>query len=383
MANIGGNYQSSRNCGKAVLDARNAAADFVNCAPHEIVFGPSMTALTFHVARALQNSGHLEKGDNIVLDPISHGANVSTWKRLAATCGASVRWLPVHAELTCQIDSAQEQLAKVVDAKTKLVAMGAASNGVGTVHDIAAICRSVAELSGGNALRYVDAVHYAPHECLDVAAIGCDFLAASSYKFFAPHAGILFGRSALLQRLAVDNLEAQDDGLPRDDNCHMSRWEVGTQNYEALAGLTAAVDYIAGLGSRFGGAAETADRRARIAAGWQAISAHEDDLKRRFLTGVTSVKGLEVFGITDMNSLQWRTPTFAVAKHGLTQAELCRSLCSKGIWCTSGNHYAGFWDAQSKGLATGQEGMTRIGLLHYNTLEEVDRILEALDSATP
>lgn len=269
----------------------------------------------------------------------------------------------------------------MIDGRTSLVAVGAASNGVGTVHDVQAVCAAAAELSEGRAVSFVDAVHYAPHALVDVRALGCDFLACSPYKFFGPHSGVLFGRAELLAVLPVDNLAAQDDGLPRDANCHMSRWELGTQNFEALAGVTAAVDYLASVGPRFGGAEVGAPRRVRLDAAWRAIVAHERELKARFLEGAAAVNGLRVLGVTDMSRLELRTATFAVAKTGRAQAELCEALCARGIWCTAGNHYASFWEKYGGGLATVEEGMTRIGLLHYNTLEEVDRILRALDEA--
>jgi selenocysteine lyase/cysteine desulfurase len=206
-------------------------------------------------------------------------------------------------------------------------------------------------------------------------------LACSPYKFFAPHCGALYGRASLLAALPCDKLDVADDGLPAPANCGMSRWELGTQNFEALAGAAAAVDYLAERGSRFGGADGDASRRQRLAAAWRAVGAHEDELKARFLVGAAAMRGVRVLGVTDTTRLHQRTPTFAVEKEGLAAAALAEAFCAQGIWCTAGNHYATFWAAQSGGSTSDVDGMTRLGLLHYNTLEEVDRILEALERA--
>jgi len=401
IANIGGSYASSEGSELAVKNARSAMADFLGCSAPEIAFGPSMTALVLHLTQALRNDSFAGPGDNIVLDPISHGSNVWSWVRLAAAVGAEVRWLPVassdsgRSDAECFLDARVEALASVIDGRTRLVAMGAASNGVGTVHDIKAICAAAKELSGGRSLSFVDAVHFAPHSCVDVGSIGCDFLACSPYKFFGPHAGVLFGRRALMERLPAVRLDCTNNDLPEEANGHMSRWEPGTQNYEALAGVTAAVDYVAELGVRFGGAdpagatgtgATTpgglvagSSRRERLGAAWRAISAHEAELKERFVSGARGIPKLHLMGITDMSRLAERTATFAVGKEGLSAPEVAKRLCERGVWCTSGNHYGGYWAKQSGGLASQEEGMTRLGLLHYNTFQEVDEILTALE----
>ena len=281
VANVGGDYKSSENVGIAVDSARAAMADLFNCAPAEVVFGPSMTMLTFHVARALEAT-LLQRGDEIVLDPLSHRANVSPWRRLAQKRGATVRWLPVaNSGSDCSLDTA-DLSSVITPGRTKLVAVGAASNGTGSVHDVATVC---AAASASGALSYVDAVHYAPHHLIDVHQWGCDFAVCSPYKFFGPHSGTLFGRRSLLEALDCDRLDLSDDGLPSADNCGMSRWELGTQNHEALAGVGAAVDYLASLGGRAGGGAadQPASRRKKLQAGFAAIEAHEDELKVRAL----------------------------------------------------------------------------------------------------
>jgi cysteine desulfurase family protein (TIGR01976 family) len=389
-ANAGGSYPSSRMVDRTVRAARESMGDLLACAPHEVVFGPSMTALAFHLARALRDSGRILPGDNIVLDPLSHGANVFAWQRLASHSGAEVRWLPVAGESAgidpkeCTLDARAEALAGTIDQRTRLVAVGLASNGVGSIHDAAALIEAARILSTGpstSALTFVDAVHYAPHASIDVRALDCDFLACSPYKFFAPHCGALYGRAALLESLPVDRLGCADDRLPNNDNCHMSRWEVGTGNYEALAGTHAAIEYLASVGHLCGGADAAAPRRTRLEAAWRAICAHEHELKLRFLEGTRGIAGLSVLGVVEPSRLDRRTPTFAVAKRGVPPAHLAEQLCQRKVYCTAGNHYAGFWGQLSGGLANDEQGMCRIGLLHYNSLDEVDRIVEALDAA--
>eukprot|EP00435_Cladocopium_sp_Y103_P013254 s2287_g3.t1 len=353
-ANIGGSYDSSRRAEHAVSSARSAMA--------QIAFGPSMTALVYHLSRAFRNGKVFAAGDNIVLDPISHGANVWPWVQLAKPHG-------VEDLSRCALDANRDAVAAVVDNRTRLVAIGAASNGVGTAHDITSLCHTARQLSDGKAWTFVDAVHYAPHGHLDVQSISCDFLACSPYKFFGPHAGVLYGRRATLESLPADRLESwrksrggtdcSDNSLPSIENGNMSRWELGTQNYEALAGVTAAVKYIAQLGDRFGGADVDATMTERIETGFRAICAHENELKCRMLEGLQSIPNVSLLGVAD------------------PEEELANKLCERGIWCTAGNHYAGFWEKHGATV----EGMTRLGLLHYNTLEEVDRILEAMEDA--
>ncbi|CAE7812702.1 csd [Symbiodinium sp. CCMP2592] len=388
IANIGGAYESSSRAEAAVSAARLAMSDFLGgCEAQEVVFGASMTALVLHLARALGPA--LAKGTtspprNIVLDPLSHGANVWPWLSLARRLGAEVevRWLPVKdLSLSLSLDTSDQALNKVIDRNTCFVAAGAASNGVGSIHDVQQLCQTAKELSEEKALTFVDAVHYAPHGRINVHRIGCDFLVCSPYKFFGPHAGVLFGRRRLLESLPADRLDCSDDSLPSMVNGNMSRWEVGTQNYEALAGVTAAVNYLADLGHRFGGASPSAPRPERLEAGWHAIEAHENDLKRRFLEGLQSIRTVHLLGEPDPSRIAHRTATFAVCKESLAPQELAMRLCSRGIWCTAGNHYAGFWEAHSDGLATNEEGMARLGLLHYNSLREVDRVLAALEDA--
>jgi len=391
VANVGGEYDSSHRVGETLRRARGAMADFLNCGTDEVVFGPTMTALAYHVARSIRAGGtpgaRLRPGDNVVLDPLGHGANVWPWVQLAEACGAEVRWLPVAptrdgaGRAECLLDSRGEQLSRVIDGRTQLVAVGAASNGTGSVHGVGAVVAQAKRLSGGAAFCFVDAVHYAPHAAVDVTALGCDALACSPYKFFGPHAGALYLRRGLAGALPVDRLDCQENRLASEETYQLSRLELGTQNFESLAGIVAAVEYLAQVGVRFGGAVSDSPRRQQLEVAWQAIEAHERELKECFLEGAARVDGLRILGVCDPRRQVDRTPTFAVAKDGQSAEALTATLCARDIWCTSGNHYAGFWDAHSGGLASNDTGMTRIGFLHYNTLDEVERVLGELRAA--
>lgn len=259
-----------------------------------------------------------------------------------------------------------------------------------------------------NALSFVDAVHYAPHDVLDVTIIGCDFLACSPYKFYGPHSGVLFGRKDLLGDNAVMRpwkIRTSDDTLAYDETYQMSKWELGTPNFEAMAGVTACVDYIASVGERYGGhlngtnrsnsctrrscssggggGTVSTSRRANIEAGWDLVRAHENTLKRRFLSGAEGVPGLRVYGVSGVDRVAERTSTFAVGyTDGRDPDALTQQLAKEdGIYCTSGNHYCTFWD-RDFGPQYGLDdvnGVTRIGFLHYNSVGEVDRVLEALE----
>ena len=367
-ANLGGAYPSSVRVLDTVANARAAAADLFGCEPAEVVFGNNATSLVLRASRALARTW--DAGDNIVLSSLDHDCNAGPWAWAARDAGVRVRWIPVRGDGCLDVDA----LESLVDARTRLVACGYASNGLGSVTDVARVC-GIARAAG--AVSFVDAVHYAPHGLVDVELVGCDFLVLSPYKFFGPHCGALFGRRELLEALAPAKLRVADEHLPSDANCHMSKWEVGTQNFEALAGTTAAVDYLASLGDRFGGlAAGGRTRRERLVAGFGAIARHEHALKRRFLAGAAKVPGLVVHGVADLGRLDERTCTFAVTKAGVDPERLTAALVDDhGVYCTYGNHYCTFWDDLGLDNAT---GATRLGFLHYNTAGDVDKALAAL-----
>lgn len=354
-SNLGGSFYTSRQTDEVTAAARRALADFLNAQPQEIIFGQNMTSLTFSLSRALSRTW--QPGDEIILTHLDHDANISPWLLAAEERGVSVRWLDLQpADCTLPL----ETLPQLLNEKTRLLAITYASNAVGTITDIQKAAR-LAHQAG--ALVYVDAVHYAPHGRVDVQALNCDFLACSVYKFFGPHTGVLYGKYDLLEELAAYKVRPAPKQSP-------GKWETGTQSFESLAGATAAIEYIASIGGAAG------DRRGRLQAAMQQIRVHETALSRRFLQGATAVRGLKVYGITDIERLAERTPTFAVSLAGYTPAEVAARLGEQGFFVWDGHYYA-VAVMERLGLLD-KGGLVRIGFVHYNTLAEVDRVLEAL-----
>src|SRR6202041_332723 len=327
-ANTGGAYATSRNTDAMLAEARASMADFLNCGADEVAFGPNMTTLTFAISRAIGRN--LKPGDEILVTRLDHDANVSPWLQVAEDRGIAVRWAEIHEE-DCTLDMAD--LASKINSRTKLVAAGYASNAVGTINPVKEIVR-LAHAAG--ALAYIDAVHYSPHGLIDIAALDCDFLVCSTYKFFGPHMGVLFGKHEHLQRLHPYKVRPNTNAIP---NC----WEWGTLNHECIAGITACVEYLADLGrrstnestngatngttptgvthpSRFskGGndAADTSGvtkkRRAAIVEAYQAIHNHERGLLDRMMTGLTKIPHLKIYGITDPARFAERCATLAI-----------------------------------------------------------------------
>jgi cysteine desulfurase family protein (TIGR01976 family) len=361
-ANTGGAYSTSRNTDAMLAEARAAMADFLNCDADEIVFGPNMTTLTYMMSRSIGRD--LGPGDEILVTRLDHDANVSPWLALEEK-GVTIRWAEINEE-DCTLDLAD--LASKLNKKTKLVAVGYASNAVGTINPVKEIVR-LAHAAG--ALAYVDAVHHGPHGLIDVAALDCDFLACSTYKFFGPHMGVLFGKREHLQRLRPYKVRPLTDAIP-------NRWEWGTLNHECIAGITACVDYIADLGRRAN--SEAAARRAAIEAAFAAIHNYERGLMNRLIAGLKEIPNLKIYGITDPARFTDRCPTLAVRVINQTKDQtplaLATKLGERGFFTWDGNYYALNLTEHLDVEKTG--GFLRIGLVHYNTMEEVDRLLEAL-----
>lgn len=358
-ANHGGAYATSRRSDAMIEEAHRAMADMLGASsPDEIVFGPNMTSLTFSLSRALGR--WLKAGDEIVVTRLDHDADISPWMLLARDTGANLRWVDFRTE-DCTLD--MDDLERRLSRKTKLVACAYASNAVGTINDV----KSITEMAHhAGALIFIDAVQYAPHALIDVQALDCDFLACSAYKFFGPHEGILYGKYDLLDRLPAYKVRPAKDRPPH-------KFETGTQNHEGIAGTLAAVDYLAGLS---GSAHESAGRRARLSAAMEAIEAYERDLVSRLIAGLEQISGLRIYGITDPSFFDRRVPTVAFRMEGFSPRRVAEYLGEKGIFVWDGNYYAlavterlGFED---KG------GMVRVGLVHYNTEEEVDRLIDEL-----
>jgi cysteine desulfurase family protein (TIGR01976 family) len=357
-ANHDGAFLTSRRSDASVHESHRAMADMLGAADaSEIKFGANMTSLTFHISRSIGAS--LAPGDEIVVTILDHEGNVGPWKAIAADRGLVVRTVDIDpADATLDLASLDAALSE----RTKLVAVAWASNAVGTINPVAEIVRRAHAVG---AWTYVDAVHAAPHLPIDVRVVGTDFLACSTYKFFGPHAGVLYGRAELLDRLPAYKLRPAED-----------RFETGTGNFEGLAGVTAAVEYLAGIGSAFGGAAPDAPRRVRITAGMTAIRVYEMELYRHLVDGLEAIPGLTLYGITDRARFDQRTPTAALRLDRIAPRAVAETLGAEGIAVWDGDFYATGL-IERLGLL-GRGGVVRIGLTHYNTAAEVDRLVAAL-----
>jgi cysteine desulfurase family protein (TIGR01976 family) len=333
-------------------------ADFLGCDPDEIVFGPNMTSLTFAISRSIGRE--LGPGDEIVLTHLDHDANISPWRALEER-GVTIRMAEIHED-DCTLDL--DDLARKITDRTKLVAVGYASNAVGTINDVAKIIRLAHERG---AMAYIDAVHYAPHGPIDVRALDCDFLVCSTYKFFGPHMGVLYGKREHLNRLEPYKVRANTNAIP-------NRWEWGTLNHECIAGITACVDYLADLGRHANPSVST--RRGALLAAYDAIQKHERGLMESLIRGLVAIPGLKLYGISDPKRFDQRCPTIAVRIKGHTPLELATQLGERGFFTWDGNYYAlnltERLDVEKDG------GFLRIGLAHYNTAEEAERLLAAL-----
>ena len=357
-ANTGGAYATSRNTDATIAEARRAMADFFNCDPDEVVFGPNMTTLTYAVSRSIGRELH--PGDEILLTHLDHDANISPWRALEEH-GVTIRLAEINEE-DCTLDM-HDLTAKITE-RTKLVAVGYASNAVGTINHAEEVIR-LAHKAG--ALAYIDAVHYAPHGPIDVRALDCDFLVCSTYKFFGPHMGVLYGKREHLKRLVPYKVRANTNAIP-------NRWEWGTLNHECIAGITACVDYLADLGRRADPSAST--RRSALLAAYKAIRQHEHELMERLISGLLVIPGLKLYGIHNPQRFNQRCPTVAVRIAGWTPLQLATKLGERGFFTWDGNYYA--LNLTERLNVEKDGGFLRIGLAHYNTTEEVERLLAAL-----
>lgn len=366
-ANHGGVFATTKQSDAILEAAHQGMADLINApSEDEIIFGANMTSLTFQLSRALAKSW--QPGDEIMVTRLDHDANVSPWVLAALDAGVQVRWVGINPEdCTLDLDSFRRQL----NSHTRLVAVGAASNVAGTLNDVAGIIRQARQVG---ALVYVDAVHFAPHGPIDVQAWGCDFLACSAYKFFGPHVGILWGRRRLLEELPAYKVRPAPDTLP-------GKWMTGTQNHEGLAGVAATIAYLADLGQKCAefrpAFAPMTGQRLDVHAGLAAIQEYERNLSRRLLAGLAERPRFKVWGITDPAHLASRVPTVSLTLGKTNAVDLARHLADHDIYAWNGNHYA-LELSESLGLE-GQGGFLRLGLVHYNTVEEIERVLEVLD----
>ncbi len=350
-ANTHWHYPTSEETDRLIGEAREAVADFLNGAAAEVAFGANMTTLAFHLARALGRGWG--PGDEIVVTELDHHANVAPWRALEQERGVRVRAVPFRPE-TGQLD--WPALERALGPRTRLLAIGGASNALGTVNDVAAAARLARSVG---ALTFMDAVHYAPHALADVQVLGVDFLACSAYKFYGPHVGILWGRGELLEALDVPKLEPAPSRIP-------DKLETGTQNHEGIAGVRAAVDFFASLAPAGG------SRRERLGAAFGVLHRRGEELLRRLWDGLARTPGVRCFGPPPG---QPRTPTVAFAVEGRTSTAVARACAARGVFVSNGDFYAA---TVLERLGYAKDGLVRAGCACYTTAEEVDRLVEAV-----
>lgn len=359
-ANHGGCFATSRESDAMLHEAHAAMADFLGANdPGTVCFGANMTTLTFAFSRALARTWR--PGDEIVVTRTEHDANFTPWVMAAEDAGVTVRYADVNRQdTTLNVDDLRSKLSD----QTRLVALGCASNATGTINPVRDVCRWAREVG---ALSFVDAVHFAPHAAIDVEHLGCDFLVCSAYKFFGPHIGILWGQREHLESLTPYKVRPADDSTP-------DRWMTGTQNHECIAGVLAAVEYLAALGRRAGDD-ESLGRRAALESSFASIREYEMDLLGRLLDGLEQIPGVRVWGITDRQRFAERLPTISITHQSASPQKLANYLGEKGFFVWDGNYYA---LPLTTALGVEPDGMVRIGIVHYNNAAEIDRLVAAI-----
>jgi cysteine desulfurase family protein (TIGR01976 family) len=340
-------YPTSEETDATIDSARNVLADFLNASPTEIVFGANMTTLTFHLARALGRGYEAE--DEIVVTELDHHANIAPWRTLEKECGLKVRMVKMIPE-TGELD--WDDLPRQLTRHTKLIAIGAASNALGTINDVKRAGEMAHDIG---AKIFVDAVHYAPHELIDVRDWNCDFLACSAYKFYGPHIGILYGRRDLLDSLDFPKLIPAPDAAPE-------RAETGTQNHEGIAGAAAAVDFLASL-------APAPTRRERLGTGFRQLHERGQTLIKQLWDGLSEIERVHLYGPPPGGT---RTPTIAFTVNDVSSIEVAKKLAERGVFLSHGDFYA-MTVVERLGLTP--DGLVRAGCACYTTTEEVDRLL--------
>ncbi|GBL18819.1 cysteine desulfurase-like protein [Anaerolineae bacterium] len=367
-ANHDGAFRTSRESDVIQAAAHSAMADLLNAAaPAEIIFGQNMTSLTFAMSRSLAQGW--QAGDELVVTRLDHDGNIAPWLAVAADRGMTVKWLDVDVE-DCTLQT--EQLQQLLTPRTRLVAVGYASNAVGTVNPIAQIA---AQVHAAGALLFVDAVQWVAHGPTDVQALGADLLACSAYKFFGPHQGVLWGRQALLEQLPAYKVRPASAKPP-------GKFETGTQSHEGLAGVLGAVDYFEWLGAQEGGAhaaqfKQLHGRRHTLCCGLAAIQAYERTLSHQLIEGLQRIRGVHVYGITDAQQFAERVATVSFTLAGYTPRQVAEALGAQNIFVWDGNYYA-VEVVERLGLSQ-SGGMVRVGAVHYNTPQEIERVLQAVE----
>jgi cysteine desulfurase family protein (TIGR01976 family) len=366
-ANHAGAFRTSRDSDMMVAEARSTIADFLNAnRPEEIIFGQNMTSLTLHMSRSLARI--LRPGDEIVVTRLDHDANIAPWLLIAKDCGCSVRWVDFNpGDCTWDIEALKEQITP----RTKIVAVGFASNAVGTINPV----REAVEVAHkAGAICFIDAVQYAPHGPIDVQILDCDFLVWSAYKCFGPHLGILYGRYDLLSQLTAYKVRPAEDSPPH-------KFETGTQNFEAIVGTLGALEYLQWIGEMFGSEFEAQyayleGRKLTLKKAMHAIRRYELSLSRALIEQLNSVPGLRIRGITGLNQLDQRVPTVSFTLEDWHPRQLAKALDLENVYVWDGNYYAlavtERLELEDKG------GMVRVGAVHYNTVNEIERLVNIL-----
>ena len=368
-ANHEGMFETSRKSDEILHEAHAAMADFVNASrPEEIIFGNNMTTLTLHMSRSLARN--LQAGDNILVTRLDHDANIAPWMLIAEDKGCDLLWVDIDVEDgTLNLDD----FARALEKKPKIAAFGYASNLLGTINPVKQLTKMAHD---AGALVYIDAVQYAPHGPIDVQDIGCDFLICSSYKFFGPHAGALYGKYDLLDELKAYKVRPASDEVPH-------KFETGTQNHEGIAGVLGALEYLEWLGKQFGAEQEAAwkdagftGRKLDLKKGMSAMRAYESELSRKLIGIVQSVPGTRIYGVTDLERLEERVPTVSFTVEGKDPERLADEIGNHGIYVWNGHNYA-LAIVERLGLLEAG-GMIRVGPVHYNTADELEKFGEVL-----
>jgi cysteine desulfurase family protein (TIGR01976 family) len=344
-------YPTSEETDAAIEEAREVCADFLNASPAEMAFGANMTTLTFHLGRAL--APQFGPGDELVVTELDHHANIDTWRQLEAERGVIVRTVRMITE-TGGLD--WNNFETSINKRTKLVAIGAASNSLGTINDVN---RAISMAKSVGALTFIDAVHYVPHVLADVKALGCDFLALSAYKFYGPHIGVLYARRALFETIKFPKLIPAPDYAPENA-------ETGTQNQEGMVGTAAAIDFLASL-------AGTGSKRARLIQVYDELHQRNARLVQRLWEGLSAVPGVRLYGPAPGSAE--RTPTISFTIKARASTEVARALAAKGMFLSHGDFYA-FTVVERLQLAP--EGLVRAGCACYTTLEEIERLIDGV-----
>ena len=369
-ANHEGMFETSRQSDEILHEAHAAMADFLNASrPEEIIFGNNMTTLTLHMSRTLARN--LKAGDNILVTRLDHDANIAPWMLVAEDKGCNLLWVDIDVEAgTLDLDD----FAKALEKKPKIAAFGYASNLLGTVNPVKKLTKMAKD---AGALVYIDAVQYAPHGPIDVQDIGCDFLACSSYKFFGPHAGALYGKYDLLNEMKPYKVRPASDELPY-------KFETGTQNHEGIAGVLGALEYLEWMGTQFGAdqaqawkEAGFSGRKLELKKGMSAMQAYEKELSKALIQIVESIPGTQIHGVTDLDRLDERVPTVSFTAEGKDPEKIADALGKLGFYVWNGHNYA-LAIVERMGLLEAG-GMVRVGPVHYNTLAELEKFGEALE----